>query len=173
MKTVKTTKSLKGALEFTEEQFQELDRWIREYKGKSGAVIRTLYKAQEIFGCLPREVQNRIAKGLQIPLSKVYGIVTFYSFFSIEPKGKHKIHSCQGTACYVRGSKEVLNALRKTLNVEVGGTTEDREFTLESIRCVGACALAPLVRVDDEIYQRVSPKKIKNILREHTNKIEG
>ncbi|MFH1538719.1 MAG: NAD(P)H-dependent oxidoreductase subunit E [bacterium] len=168
-----TVNHLETAPEFTEEQFRELDRWIEEYRGKSGSVIRALAKAQEIFGCLPREVQSRLAKGLGIPLSEVYGIVTFYSFFSLVPRGKHTISSCQGTACYVRGGKRVLEALEKTLDVEVGETTEDREYSLESIRCMGACALAPVVRVDGDVYRRVMPKKVKSILRNYSDKCGG
>ena len=119
-----------AADEFTPEQFAELDKWIAQYKGKTGSVIRALNKAQEIFGYLPREVQDRVAKGIGRPLSEVYGIVTFYSFFNLVPKGKHSVCACMGTACYVRGGQQVLDDLKKQLNIEVGGTTADREFSL-------------------------------------------
>ncbi len=99
--------------EFTPEQFAELDKWIAQYKGKTGSVIRALNKAQEIFGYLPREVQDRVAKGIGRPLSEVYGIVTFYSFFNLVPKGKHSVCACMGTACYVRGGQQVLDDLKK------------------------------------------------------------
>jgi len=159
--------------EFTDEQFRELDKWVAGYKGKSGSAIRALSKAQEIFGYLPRVVQERVAKGLDIPLSEVYGITTFYSFFTLVPKGKHKVCSCQGTACYVRGGKSVLKEIQKILDVEVGGTTDDRQFSVESIRCMGACALAPVVRVDEDVYRRVAPKKLHEILRRYSEKGGG
>ncbi|MEW6200549.1 MAG: NAD(P)H-dependent oxidoreductase subunit E [bacterium] len=169
MKEMEIKEPEETSSEFTEEQFRELDRWLDTFRGKSGAVIRALSKAQEIFGYLPREVQKRIAKGLEIPLSEVYGITTFYSFFSLVPKGKHKICSCQGTACYVRGGKNVMAEFQRILNVEVGGTTDDREFSLESIRCMGACALAPAVRVDEDVYRQVAPKKVRDILGKYSS----
>jgi NADH:ubiquinone oxidoreductase subunit E len=159
--------------EFTPGQFAELDKWIAEYRGKTGSVIRALNKAQEIFGYLPREVQDIVAKGLARPLSEVYGIVTFYSFFNVVPKGKHSVCACMGTACYVRGGQQVLDDLKKALDIEVGGTTADREFSLSSIRCMGACALAPVVRVDEDVHRQVSPKKVKDILGKYSKKIEG
>ncbi len=162
-----------AADEFTPEQFAELDKWIDTYRGKTGSVIRALNKAQEIFGYLPREIQDRVAKGLGRPLSEVYGIVTFYSFFTVVPKGKHSVCACMGTACYVRGGQQVLDDLKKQLNVEVGGTTADREFSLSSIRCMGACALAPVVRVDEEVHRQVSPKKVKEILGKYSQKFSG
>ena len=159
--------------EFTPEQFAELDTWIATYKGKTGAVIRALNKAQEIFGYLPRNVQDAVAKGLGRPLSEVYGIVTFYSFFTVVPKGKHAVCACMGTACYVRGGQQVLDDLKKELSIEVGGTTADREFSLGSIRCMGACALAPVVRIDDDVHRQVSPKKVKEILGRYSQKYAG
>lgn len=162
-----------AADEFTPEQFAELDRWIAEYKGKTGSVIRALNKAQEIFGYLPREVQAAVAKGIGRPLSEIYGIATFYSFFTIVPKGKHSVCACMGTACYVRGGQQVVDGLKKELAIEVGGTTADREFSLNSIRCMGACALAPVVRVDEEVYRQVSPKKVKEILSKYSEKFAG
>jgi NADH:ubiquinone oxidoreductase subunit E len=162
-----------AADEFTPEQFAELDRWIAEYKGKTGSVIRALSKAQEIFGYLPREVQAAVAKGIERPLSEIYGIATFYSFFTVVPKGKHSVCACMGTACYVRGGQQVVDGLKKELAIEVGGTTADREFSLNSIRCMGACALAPVVRVDEEVYRQVSPKKVKEILSKYSEKFAG
>ena len=159
--------------EFSPEQFAELEKWITTYKGKTGSVIRALNKAQEIFGYLPREVQAAVAKGLGRPLSEVYGIVTFYSFFTIVPKGKHSVCACMGTACYVRGGQQVLDDLKKQLNVEVGGTTADREFSLGSIRCMGACALAPVVRIDEDVHRQVSPKRVKELLGKYSQKFAG
>ena len=159
--------------EFTPEQFAELEKWIATYRGKTGSVIRALNKAQEIFGYLPREVQAVVAKGLGRPLSEVYGIVTFYSFFTIVPKGRHSVCACMGTACYVRGGQQVLDDLKKQLNVEVGGTTADREFSLGSIRCMGACALAPVVRIDEDVHRQVSPKRVKELLGKYSQKFAG
>jgi NADH:ubiquinone oxidoreductase subunit E len=159
--------------EFTPEQFAELDKWIAQYKGKTGSVIRALSKAQEIFGYLPRQVQEAVAKGIGRPVSEVYGIATFYSFFNIVPKGKHSVCACMGTACYVRGGQQVVDNLKKELGIEVGGTTADREFSLNSIRCMGACALAPVVRVDEDVHRQVSPKKLKEILSKYSDKIAG
>ena len=155
--------------EFTPEQFKELDKWIAEYQGKSGAVIRALTKAQEIFGYLPKEIQTKVADGMDRPLSEVYGIATFYSFFSLVPKGKHTVCTCQGTACYVRGGKQVMEELKKILEVDVGGTTEDREFSLDSVRCMGACALAPVVRIDEDVFRQVTSKKLKSLLAKYND----
>ena len=162
-----------AATEFTSEQFQELDTWIAGNKTKTGAAIRALNKAQEIFGYLPREVQARIAQGLDKTLAEIYGIATFYSFFSLVPKGKNKVCSCQGTACYVRGGKQVLDEVEKQLGITVGETTTDREFSVESIRCMGACALAPVVRVNEDVYRQVSPKKVLGMLRKYSDKVGG
>ncbi|MFA6449355.1 MAG: NAD(P)H-dependent oxidoreductase subunit E [bacterium] len=162
-----------AASEFSAEQFQELDKWIAENKSKTGAAIRALNKAQEIFGYLPREVQVRIAQGLDKTLAEIYGIATFYSFFSLVPKGKNKVCSCMGTACYVRGGKQVLDEIEKQLGIKVGGTTDDREFSLESIRCMGACALAPVVRVNEDVYRQVSPKKVLGMIRKYSDKVGG
>lgn len=164
MNSVQNAVAANPADEFTPEMFTELDRWIAEYRDKSGSAIRALNKGQEIFGYLPKEVQERIAKGLGKPLSEVYGITTFYSFFSLVPKGKHTVCSCQGTACYVRGGKLVMDELKKQLGIEVGGTTGDRMFSLDSVRCMGACALAPVLRVDEDVFRQVSPKKLREII---------
>jgi len=162
-----------GSDEFTPGQFAELDKWIAAYKGKTGSVIRALSKAQEIFGYLPREVQEAVAKGMERPLSEIYGIATFYSFFNIVPKGRHSVCACMGTACYVRGGQQVVDDLKKQLNIDVGGTTADREFSLNSIRCMGACALAPVVRIDEDVYRQVTPKKVKEMLGKYSEKFAG
>jgi len=127
--------------EFTPSNSPNSTSGLPSIRGKPGSVIRALNKAQEIFGYLPREVQAAVAKGIGRPLSEVYGIVTFYSFFNIVPKGKHSVCACMGTACYVRGGQQVVDGLKKELGIEVGETTADREFSLSSIRCMGACAL--------------------------------
>lgn len=151
------------------EQYRKLDEIIESYKGQKGVLIQTLHKAQEVFGWLPEDVQIKVAEGLDIPLSEVYGVVTFYSFFNIVPRGQHTIRVCLGTACYVRGGKQVLEQFQKELKTKVGGTTEDRTFSLEINRCVGACGLAPVVTVGADIYRRVKLDKIPEIVGKYSN----
>lgn len=141
-----------------------LDETIAEYRGKPGALIPVLQIAQGIYGYLPAEALKRISLGLDIPYSEVAGTVTFYSFFSTVPRGKHVIRVCLGTACYVRGGKQVLDALKNKLGVEVGGVTEDRQFSLEVARCFGACGLAPAIMIDQDVHQRVKPARILDVL---------
>ena len=126
-----------------------------------------LHKAQDTFGYLPAEVQEVVAKELNVPVAKVYGVVTFYSFFTMIPKGEHPISICTGTACYVRGAEKVLDEFKKTLKIEVGETTPDGKFSLSCLRCVGACGLAPVVMVGEKTYGRVSPEVVKDILKEY------
>jgi len=148
-------------------QLKNLDQIIDEYKGKPGALIPVLQIAQKMIGYLPREALRKISRGLREPLAKVYGVTTFYSFFTMIPRGKFVVRVCLGTACYVRGSKEVLDALKKELGVDVGQTTADRKFTLEVGRCFGACGLAPVIMVNDDTHQRVKPAAIKEILSQY------
>ena len=144
--------------------YELLSEVITKYKGREGSLIQILHAAQNIFGYLPFDVQKYIAEGIQIPISQVSGVVSFYSFFSTTPKGKHTIRVCLGTACYVRGSKKVLSRLQELLNVDIGGTTEDKVFTLEVARCIGSCGLAPAMMIDDTVYKQVNPEKINSIL---------
>lgn len=137
------------------------------FNNAPGELINVLHKAQSIFGYLPAEVQEIISKELQVPLAKVYGVVTFYSFFTMTPKGKHPISICTGTACYVRGAEKVLDEFRRSLNIKVGETTPDGKFSLSCLRCVGACGLAPVVLVGEKTYGRVSPDGVKDILAEY------
>ncbi len=146
--------------------FTELKRFIEESKGEKGILIKTLYKAQSLFGYLPIEVQSFIAKELNLKFSQVYGVVTFYNFFRMEPVGKHLINVCLGTACHVKGAEDVLSSISQELNVKVGGTTSDRLFTLSTARCFGGCGLAPCIMIDEEVYGRLNPKKVVQILRE-------
>ena len=129
--------------------------------------MQILQKAQGIFGYLPLEVQQFISDETNIPLADIYGVVTFYTQFSTEEKGRHKIGVCLGTACYVKGSQEIMDKLAEELNVKVGKTTEDRVFTLEATRCLGCCGLAPVMMIDDDVYGRMEPKKIKEILEKY------
>ena len=144
--------------------YDQVAQVIAKYKDTDGSLIMVLHAAQEIFGYLPMELQEFIADGMGLPVSEVSGVVSFYSFFSTEKRGKHTIRMCQGTACYVRGGKKVVDAIRNELDVEVGGTTEDGQFTFEIVRCIGACGLAPAMMVDDDVYKQVSPAKLRGIL---------
>lgn len=132
-----------------------------------GNLINVLHKTQEHFGYLPAEVQEVVAENLNISAAKVYGVVTFYSFFTMKPKGRHPVSICTGTACYVRGAENVLEEFKKELNIAVGETTSDGKFSLSCLRCVGACGLAPVVLVGDKTYGRVAPDDVKNILKEY------
>ncbi len=139
----------------------------RSFDNKPGELINVLHSTQHAFGYLPAEVQEVVAKELCVPIAKVYGVVTFYSFFSMIPKGKHPISVCTGTACYVRGAENVLVEFKKTLKVDVGETTPDGQFSISCLRCVGACGLAPVVMVGEKTYGRVSPEMVKDILKEY------
>lgn len=156
------------AEEVSEEQLLvRLEEIIAEYREKPGALIPVLQIAQTIFGYLPEAALKRIALGMGKSYSEVAGVVGFYSFFSTKPRGKHLIRVCLGTACYVRGGKQVLDALKKELAIDVGDTTEDSLFTLEVARCFGACGLAPAMCIDEEVYKRVRPTKIREILKRY------
>ena len=150
--------------EITEAMWKEMEDIIQKYQEKEGALIPVLEECQNVCGYLPMEVQERIAEGLNIPGSTVYGVVTFYSFFTMVPKGRHTIRVCLGTACYVRGGKLNLDYLQDELELEVGGTTRDLRFSLNSVRCLGACGMAPAMVVDDDTYAQVSREGIMEIL---------
>ncbi len=146
-----------------------LDTVLKEYRDKPGALIPVLQIAQGIFGYLPESALKRIALGLNKSYSEVAGVVSFYSFFSTTPRGKHLVRVCLGTACYVRGGKRVLDTLKHKLKIDVGETTEDRQFTLEVARCFGACGLAPAIMIDDEVHHRVKPNKMEMVLSKYRN----
>lgn len=151
-----------------EELYEQIDNVIDLYKDKEGNLIQILHLAQEIYGFLPLELQKHIASKLKLPLSEVSGVVTFYSFFSTKPRGKHTIRVCMGTACYVRGGKKLVEGLIDKLGVDIGETTEDGLFTLEIARCIGACGLAPAMMIDDVVYKQVSANTLGSILGEYT-----
>jgi len=157
---------LQNVLDLTtkKEEFKLLKEYIDSLKDSQGVLMQILHKAQNIFGYLPIEVQKFISEEMDIPLAEIYGVATFYTQFSIEPKGKHKIGVCLGTACYVKGSQLVLDKLSKELNIKVGSTTEDNLFTLEATRCLGCCGLAPVMMIDDEVYGKLDPKNIPDII---------
>jgi NADH:ubiquinone oxidoreductase subunit E len=152
-----------------EELLGRLDGVLEEYRGKPGALIPVLQIAQGIFGYLPEDVLKRVALKMGKSYSEVAGVVGFYSFFSTVPRGKHLVRVCLGTACYVRGGKLVLEALKDELGVEVGGTTPDGRFSLEVARCFGACGLAPTIMIDEDVHQRVKPLKLRAILEQYTD----
>jgi NADH:ubiquinone oxidoreductase subunit E len=154
--------------EFTKEQVVKLDEIINKFKNKPGGLIPVLEEAQVALEYLPISVQKIIAEGLKLPLSRVYGVVTFYSFFTMKPRGKHTVRVCLGTACYVRGGKALHETLQKQFGIKDGETTPDRMFTLETVRCLGACGLGPVVVVDDDVHGRVKPGKVKEILSQYT-----
>jgi NADH:ubiquinone oxidoreductase subunit E len=148
-----------------EEIMEHLDNVIAESRKKPGSLIPLLQLTQKMYGYLPQAALKKISQELQVPMSEVAGIVGFYSFFSTTPKGKNVVRVCQGTACYVRGGNEVLAAVKNELKINVGETTEDRTFSLEVGRCFGACGLAPVIMINDEVVQRVKPSKIAEILK--------
>jgi NADH-quinone oxidoreductase E subunit len=160
----KSEAMLEAQEEFTAEQWAAVDAIMKRYKAKPGSLIPVLEEVQETIGYLPKPVLQRVALGLKVPFSEVYGVVTFYSFFTMAPKGKHTVRCCLGTACYVRGGKKLLDTLTETLNVQPGETTPDRRFSLETVRCLGACGLAPVVVVDEDTHRQMKPSKISGVL---------
>lgn len=147
--------------------FKELDAFIAQQKGGRDSLIPILHHAQDLFGFLPMDVQAHVAKALGIPVSEVLGVVTFYHYFSMQPRGRHTVNVCLGTACYVRGAKKVVEALCEELDIKMGETTPDRRFSLTSQRCFGACGLAPVIMIDEDVHGRVTPKKIQSILQQY------
>ncbi len=148
----------------TKEQEELLRQVIAKHKGDPGATMPVLQEAQEIFGYLPEEVQIIIAEGLDVPLSEVFGVASFYAQFSMNPKGRHRISVCLGTACYVKGAADILAAVEQKLGIKSGSVTLDGKFSLDSCRCVGACGLAPVMMVDSDVYGRLTPDQVGAIL---------
>lgn len=154
-------------IEIRQEDVNKIKEICASYNRDPQELINILHGCQEHFGYLPAEVQEVISAETGIPVAKIYGVVTFYSFFSMTPKGKHPISICMGTACYVRGAERVLEEFKKELKLQVGQTTPDGKFSLSSLRCVGACGLAPVVLIGDKTYGRVAPDDVKKILKEY------
>lgn len=146
------------------EELDKLEEALDPYAGKSGYLIPALKDAQEMFGYLPPEVQHCVSDVLGVTASQVYGVVTFYSFFTIFPRGRHTIRLCLGTACYVKGAKEMLEIMVRDLGLDVGQTSEDGRFTLEAVRCLGACGLAPVMMIGEDTHGNVNPKDTLRIL---------
>ena len=146
------------------EQEERLRQVIAEHRGQPGATMPVLQAAQEIFGYLPEEVQIMIAEGMGIPLEEVYGISTFYSLYNLNPKGQYKITVCLGTACYVKGSQAILDKIVARLGCEVGSISPDGKYSVDATRCVGACGLAPVMMVNDDVYGRMTPDQVDDVL---------
>lgn len=154
----------------TPEQEAKLQKVIDEHRGQPGATMPVLQAAQEIFGYLPEEVQIKVAEGLDIPLEEVYGVASFYAQFTLNPKGKYQISCCLGTACYVKGAADVLAAVEENLGIKTGSITPDGLFSLDSCRCIGACGLAPVMMINDDVYGRLTPDQIGPILDKYREK---
>ena len=148
----------------TEENFALLEKAIEENKDLPGALMPVLHEGQKIFGALPIEVQKVVSEKMNIPMAEVYGVVTFYSHFTLEPKGDYHIGVCLGTACYVKGAQPIIDAIESSLNLAVGATSPDAKFSLEATRCIGACGLAPVHTVNEDVYGRISEKDVPDIL---------
>ncbi len=149
------------------EVLDKIDDIVSKYRGRLGSLIPVLKESQDVCGYLPRQVQRRIAEGLDLSPSQVYGVVSFYAFFTTIPRGKHIIRVCMGTACYVKGSKQILEKLEQELGLKVGGITKDRKFSLEAVRCLGCCSLAPAMVVDDNTHALVEPAQAIQIVRSY------
>ena len=150
-----------------EEKLALIEEFIDDYKGKEGCLIQILHIAQSVYGYLPIELLKFIASKLDKPLSEVTGVVSFYSFFSTQPRGEYTIQVCLGTACYVRGGKKILQKLQEILEIGIGETTKDNKFTLEVMRCIGACGLAPAISINGTVYKQVNPEKLNEIIKKY------
>ncbi|HNR42277.1 MAG TPA: NADH-quinone oxidoreductase subunit NuoE [Bacteroidales bacterium] len=154
-------------IELRQEDVNKIKEICTSFNNDPQELINILHSCQEHFGYLPAEVQEVISSETDVPVAQIYGVVTFYSFFTMTPKGKHPISICMGTACYVRGAEKVLEEFKKELNLQVGQTTKDGKFSLSNLRCVGACGLAPVVLIGDKTYGRVAPDDVKKIIKEY------
>lgn len=149
------------------EMMKKLEDYILKHKDQKGALIPVLHETQEMFGFIPEEAQKMISELLHIPAAEIYGVATFYSRFTLTPKGKHTISVCLGTACYVKNSKGIIERLEEELNVKTGDTTEDGKFTFVATRCLGCCGLAPVMTIDEDVYGKLVPDDIPNILKKY------
>lgn len=148
----------------------DIVNFVEQEKGKEGALITCLHYIQETNGYISKESQKYLSDTLKIPLSEIYGIITFYSRFTLEPKGKYNIQVCMGTACYVKGSEDILNEFKEKLNLKSSNLTEDKKFSLEPVRCIGACGLAPAIVINNEVYGKLSKEKVSEILDKYKDK---
>jgi len=154
-------------IELADHKVEDLKKACAELNNEGGQLINALHKAQQIFGYLPAEVQEVVSNEMNVSLAKVYGVVSFYSFFTMTPRGEHPVSICLGTACYVRGAEHVLEEFKRILNLNVGETSEDGKFSINCLRCVGACGLAPVVSIGEKVYGRVAPDEVAGILKEY------
>jgi len=145
-------------------RFAQLDAFIQDGHGSADSLIAVLHRAQQLFGFLPEEVQRHVAEAMHLPPSDVYGVTTFYNYFNLTPVGKYRINVCMGTACYVRGAGRILSLFEEELGLLPGGVTDDGLFSLETCRCMGACSLAPVVTVDEEVYSQVDESSARKLL---------
>lgn len=151
----------------TDPMVQKLDQIIAKHKDTKGGLIPVLHEAQELYGYLPMTVQKQIAEGLGIALADVYGVVTFYTQFSLNPKGKYKVSVCLGTACYVKGAGPIFDKISQILKIKSGECTEDMVFSLDACRCIGACGLAPVIMINDDVYGRLTPDEVPAIIEKY------
>jgi NADP-reducing hydrogenase subunit HndA len=154
----------------TKDQEQKLKQVIEKYKDTKGALIPVLHEAQEIYGYLPLEVQKLVSEGLDIALTEIYGVVTFYTQFTLQPKGEYKIGVCLGTACYVKGAGAILDKVKEKIGIDVGECTEDGKFSLDATRCIGACGLAPVMTVNDDVYGKIAADDVEGIIEKYIKK---
>ncbi len=160
-------------IEKTEQLPQNLIDFVMQLKNKRGTLIMILHRVQKMYGYIPRWVAKELSRMLDVPLAKIYGVATFYNFFKLEKVGKHIIQVCMGTACYLNGGQDILEEFSKILNIKEGQRTEDDLFSLESVRCLGCCSIAPVVKIDDKIYGNVTKSQIPEILSYYTEKAKG
>ncbi len=163
----------KGKEEFPPAMAAELDRVIKDYRRRPGCLIPVLQRAQEIVGFLPPVVQKRVAKGLNIPQAEVHSVVSFYSFFTMKPRGDHNIRVCLGTACYVKGIEGVVHKIKEKLHIDIGETTDDKKFSIEGVRCLGACGLAPVMMIDQDTFGALTPSKALTIIGQYGGPASG
>jgi len=167
MSRIQSAETVSTPDDITPEMLEKVDQICAAHRGRPGALIPVLQKVQEVVGYLPEAIQNRIAEGLGVPGHEVYGVTTFYSFFTMKPKGRHVIRVCMGTACYVRGGKEALERLERHLGVPVDSMTADRRFSLEQVRCLGACGVAPVVVVDQDTHRKVMADQVVDVVEQY------
>jgi formate dehydrogenase (NAD+, ferredoxin) subunit C len=151
----------------TEENFQQLDQQIEKVRGTKGPLMPVLTQAQKIFGCVPYEVQKYVSDELKVPMSDIYGVVTFYSQFSLVPKGEYVVGVCMGTACYVKNAQPILDKISEIIDTKTGETSPDGKFTLEATRCIGACGLAPVITINEDVYGKLDVKDIPGIMKKY------
>lgn len=147
-----------------EKLYPQFEEMLKEHLGKPKDLIMALHKAQTLFGYLPRKAQEMIADGLNVSINEICGVASFYAFFSMVPKGRHNIKTCTGTACYVKGGQKIIEHLAKDLGVKIGETTRDRRFSLNEVRCIGACSLAPIVIIDEDVHSKMDIEKVDAVL---------